>query len=63
MRQARVAKLAEHLKNRLSIFTEAARSPEDAQVGKSFKEKCRLEAEWVVSDLCAKALLMVLAES
>jgi hypothetical protein len=40
-----VEALAANLKNKLSIFTEAAKGPEDAQVGASFKEICRLEAE------------------
>lgn len=38
-------KLAENLKNKLSIFTEAAKGPEDKAVSSAFKEKCRLEAE------------------
>ncbi|RSH86985.1 hypothetical protein EHS25_003473 [Saitozyma podzolica] len=45
VRAARVEALAANLKNKLSIFTEAAKGPEDAQVGASFKEICRLEAE------------------
>ncbi len=38
-------KLAENLKNKLSIFTEAAKGPEDKAVATSFREKLRLEAE------------------
>jgi len=45
IRKERVDKLAINLKNKLAIFTEAARGPEDKQVGNSFREKCRLEAE------------------
>lgn len=45
IRKERVDKLSENLKNKLSIFTEAAKGPEDQLVSKSFREKCRLEAE------------------
>ena len=45
IRKERVEKLAENLKNKLSIFTEAAKDPEDRAVSLSFREKCRLEAE------------------
>lgn len=44
-RQERVDKLAANLVRKLSIFTEAAKGPDDPQVGPSFKEICRLEAE------------------
>ncbi|WWD20761.1 hypothetical protein CI109_105238 [Kwoniella shandongensis] len=44
-RRARVEKLSVHLTNKLNIFTEAAKGPEDKLVGASFKEICRLEAE------------------
>lgn len=44
-RKERVEKLAENLIRKLSIFTEAAKGPDDPQVGPSFKEICRLEAE------------------
>lgn len=37
LRKARVDKLAENLRNRLAIFTEAARGPEDKAVVDSFK--------------------------
>jgi len=40
-----VEKLSENLKNKLSIFTEATKGPEDKEVAASFKEKCKLEAE------------------
>ncbi|ORX40966.1 X-domain of DnaJ-containing-domain-containing protein [Kockovaella imperatae] len=45
IRKERVDKLAEALQNKLAVFTEAARGPEDKAVAASFKEKCRLEAE------------------
>ncbi len=44
-RAERVEKLAANLVRKLSIFTEAAKGPDDPQVGPSFKEICRLEAE------------------
>ncbi|ORY31242.1 putative chaperone regulator [Naematelia encephala] len=45
VRKERVDKLAAHLVNKLAIFAEAARGPEDKPVATSFQEKCRLEAE------------------
>lgn len=44
-RAERVEKLSANLVRKLSIFTEAAKGPDDPQVGPSFKEICRLEAE------------------
>ncbi|KAK8850582.1 hypothetical protein IAR55_004501 [Kwoniella newhampshirensis] len=44
-RRERVEKLSINLTNKLNIFTEAAKGPEDKLVGASFKEICRLEAE------------------
>lgn len=44
-RQARVDQLATHLTNKLNIYTEAAKGPQDEMLGASFKEICRLEAE------------------
>ncbi|AFR98025.1 chaperone regulator [Cryptococcus neoformans C23] len=44
-RQARVDQLATHLTNKLNIYTEAAKGPQDEMVGASFKEICRLEAD------------------
>ncbi|KAL1412658.1 DnaJ-like protein [Vanrija albida] len=44
-RQDRVDKLAANLVRKISVFTEAARGADDPQVGPSFKEICRLEAE------------------
>ncbi|BEJ15054.1 hypothetical protein CspHIS471_0408210 [Cutaneotrichosporon sp. HIS471] len=44
-RAERVDKLSANLVRKLSIFTEAAKSPDDPLVGPSFKEICRLEAE------------------
>lgn len=44
-RKMRVEKLALNLKNKLSIFTEAAKNEKDQAVAASFKEKCRLEVE------------------
>ncbi len=38
-------KLVENLDRKLSIFTESASSPNDAQVTDSFRTICRLEAE------------------
>jgi hypothetical protein len=59
-RRERVEKLTTNLVRKLSIFTEAAKGPDDPQVGPSFKvgneryrvwlthqEICRLEAEYV----------------
>jgi hypothetical protein len=40
-----VEKLSQNLLNKIAIFTEAAKGPEDKLVAQSFKEKCRLEAE------------------
>lgn len=37
VRRARVEKLAENLKNKLAIFTEAAKGPDDKEVGAFFK--------------------------
>ena len=37
VRRARVDKLTANLQNKLSIFTEAAKGPEDKVVGGSFK--------------------------
>ncbi|KAL7422956.1 DnaJ-like protein [Cryptotrichosporon argae] len=45
IRKARVDKLAANLVNKLSIFTEAAKGPDDKLVGASFKQICKLEAE------------------
>ena len=45
MRAERVQKLVENLDRKLSIFTESATSPNDAQVTESFRTICRLEAE------------------
>ncbi|WVQ95578.1 hypothetical protein IAU59_002675 [Kwoniella sp. CBS 9459] len=44
-RKARVEKLAQNLVNKLNIYTEAAKGPEDKLVAASFREICRLEAE------------------
>jgi hypothetical protein len=46
-RKERVDKLAANLIRKLSIFSEVATTADDPQVGPSFKEICRLEAEWV----------------
>lgn len=43
-RVARVNKLADHLTRKLSVFAEAAKSPDDPDVAPSFREICRLEA-------------------
>ncbi|WWC92369.1 uncharacterized protein L201_007326 [Kwoniella dendrophila CBS 6074] len=45
IRKERVDKLAKNLVNKLNIYTEAAKGPEDKLVGASFREICRLEAE------------------
>lgn len=45
MRGERVQKLVENLDRKLSILTESATSPNDAQVTESFRTICRLEAE------------------
>nr|VWP00319.1 Calcium/proton exchanger [Ganoderma boninense] len=45
VRAERVQKLVENLDRKLSIFTESATSPNDAQVTESFRTICRLEAE------------------
>lgn len=37
VRKQRVDKLAEHLTSKLAVFVEAARNPEDREVGQSFK--------------------------
>jgi hypothetical protein len=37
IRKARVEKLSSNLKNRLAIFTEAARGPDDKAVVESFR--------------------------
>jgi len=44
-RQERVDKLVANLIRKLSIFSEVATSVDDPEVGPSFKEICRLEAE------------------
>ncbi|OCF30716.1 chaperone regulator [Kwoniella heveanensis BCC8398] len=44
-RRARVEKLSQNLINKLNIYTEAAKGPEDKLVAASFREICRLEAE------------------
>lgn len=44
-RRERVDKLVANLIRKLSIFTEVATGPDDPDVGPSFKEICRLEAE------------------
>ncbi|KAI0776912.1 DnaJ-domain-containing protein [Trametes elegans] len=45
VRAERVQKLVENLDRKISIFTESAASPMDAQVSESFRTICRLEAE------------------
>jgi hypothetical protein len=44
-RKERVDKLVANLIRKLSIFTEVATGVDDPEVGPSFKEICRLEAE------------------
>ncbi|WVR08665.1 hypothetical protein IAU60_005723 [Kwoniella sp. DSM 27419] len=44
-RKERVDKLAKNLVNKLNIYTEGAKGPEDKLVAASFREICRLEAE------------------
>ncbi|WVF68018.1 hypothetical protein IAT40_002780 [Kwoniella sp. CBS 6097] len=44
-RRARVDKLAQNLINKLNIYTEGAKGPEDKLVAASFREICRIEAE------------------
>ncbi|KAI0631642.1 X-domain of DnaJ-containing-domain-containing protein [Trametes polyzona] len=45
VREERIKKLVENLDRKLSIFTESAASPNDAQVTESFRTICKLEAE------------------
>ncbi|KAI8976284.1 DnaJ-domain-containing protein [Trametes punicea] len=44
-REERVRKLVENLDRKLSIYTESATGPNDAQVAESFRTICKLEAE------------------
>ena len=46
-REERVAKLAENLERKLSIFTESAAGPNDKEVMNSWKQICELEAQCV----------------
>lgn len=46
LREARVKKLVENLDRKLSIYVESCTGgPSDAEVAKSWREICRLEAE------------------
>jgi hypothetical protein len=44
-REERIQKLVEQLERKLSIYVESATGPNDQDVGKSWREICRLEAE------------------
>ncbi|KAK1923260.1 chaperone regulator [Papiliotrema laurentii] len=62
-RKERVDKIAEHLKNKLAIFAEAAQGPNDTAVAESFKIKCRLEAEDLKEESYGVELLHALGKA